>query len=64
MRILRGLGSRVLTCGCIAGVYETYDGETVAILDARDTTCADSAHEQGKQLPMDALPVRSPSSRP
>ena len=63
MRIQRGLGSRVLACGCVAGVYETYDGETVAILDARGTTCADSAHEQGKQLPLDALPIRSTSSR-
>ncbi|CAN5500076.1 hypothetical protein BH23ACI1_BH23ACI1_32080 [soil metagenome] len=62
MRILKGLGSRVLTCGCVAGIYETYDGETIAILDVPATACADLAHEQGKQLPMDALPVRNTSS--
>ena len=55
MRILRGLSSRFLACGCLVGVYETYDSQTVAILDAKGTHCADSAHEQGKQLP-DAVP--------
>jgi hypothetical protein len=63
MRILRGLGSRVLPCGCVAGVYETYDGETVAILDAPATSCAEPDHTQGKQLPLEALPVRNTSSR-
>ena len=27
MRILRGLSSKFLSCGCLAGVYETYDGD-------------------------------------
>jgi len=31
MRILRGLTSRLLPCGCIAGIYETYDGQVVAL---------------------------------
>ena len=62
MRILKGLGSRVLPCGCVAGVYETYDGETVAILDAPATSCAEPAHEQGKPLPLNTLPVKSTSS--
>jgi hypothetical protein len=61
MRILRGLGSRVLLCGCVAGLYETYDGETVAILDAPATSCAEPAHQKGKQLPLESLPVRSTS---
>jgi hypothetical protein len=51
MRILRGLSSRFLACGCVVGIYETYDSQTVAILDTKATDCADSAHEQGKQLP-------------
>lgn len=62
MRILRGLGSRVLACGCVAGVYETYEGDTIAILDAPAASCTDPAHQQGRQLPLDALPVRSTSS--
>jgi len=64
MRILRGLSSRFLACGCLAGVYETYDSHTVVILDAKGADCADSAHEQGKQLP-DAVraPVAVPRSR-
>jgi hypothetical protein len=52
MRILRGLSSRFLPCGCLAGVYETYDGEIVGILDARNSSCADPAHALGKTVPL------------
>jgi hypothetical protein len=64
MRILKGLGSRVLDCGCVAGIYETYDSQTVAILDAPATSCADPAHERGKRVPLEATTanVRSTSS--
>ena len=50
MRILRGLSSRLLLCGCLAGVYETYDNEVVGILDARGAACADPAHQPGHSL--------------
>jgi len=55
MRILRGLSSRVLPCGCLAGLYETYESEIVGILDARGPSCADSSHEPGQNLPLDAI---------
>ena len=51
MRILRGLTSRLLPCGCIAGVYETYDGATVTLLDERDAACADPTHVNGEKIP-------------
>jgi len=51
MRILRGLTSRVLSCGCIAGVYETYDGDVVTLLDDRQSTCANRLHERGTPVP-------------
>jgi hypothetical protein len=51
MRILRGLGSRRLPCGCVAGVYETYDAAIVVILDARGAECAVAAHQVGKLVP-------------
>jgi hypothetical protein len=51
MRILRGLTSRLLACGCIAGVYETYDGTVVTLLDDRNAACADPAHVAGDVLP-------------
>ena len=51
MRILRGLTSRVLPCGCVAGVYETYDGEVVTLLDERQSTCSDEQHENGNKIP-------------
>jgi hypothetical protein len=44
LRILRGLDSRALPCGCLVGVYETYAAETVAIIDAKGPECADRTH--------------------
>jgi hypothetical protein len=51
MRILRGLTSRVLPCKCVAGVYETYDGEVVTLLDERESTCQIDGHENGNRIP-------------
>ena len=62
MRIRRGLGSRRLSCGCVAGVYETYLDEIVTIVDASDPSCANPAHHTGNVLPDTA--DRSHSSEP
>lgn len=51
MRILRGLASRLLPCGCVAGVYETYDGQIVTLLDDRQSTCTNANHENGNPVP-------------
>ena len=51
MRILRGLTSRVLPCGCVAGVYETYDGNVLTLLDERESTCQIDTHENGNRIP-------------
>ena len=69
MRILRGLTSRVLPCGCVAGVYETYDGHVVTLLDERESTCQINTHESGKQIPdledvATASKVSLPAGRP
>lgn len=61
MRILRGLTSRLLPCGCIAGVYETYDATVVTLLDERQTTCQDPTHWDGNQIP--DLPGAEQSSK-
>jgi len=50
MRIRRGLGSRLLPCGCVAGVYETYRDEIVTIIDVSVPICADPAHHTGNVL--------------
>jgi hypothetical protein len=60
MRILRGLTSRVLACGCVAGVYETYDGAIVTLLDERESTCQVDIHENGNRIP-DLADVRTSS---
>lgn len=51
MRILRGLTSRLLTCGCMAGVYETYDGTVVTLLDDRGPHCQTASHVEGEEIP-------------
>jgi hypothetical protein len=58
MRILRGLTSRLLPCGCLAGVYETYDGSVVTLLDERQSTCSDPKHTDGHEIP-DLAGIRS-----
>jgi len=59
MRILRGVGSRVLPCGCLIGLYETYDGKTIAVVDARAASCGDVAHRVNATVSSNV----SPSSR-
>jgi hypothetical protein len=51
MRIRRGLSSRVLACGCLAGIYETYRDEIVVIVDAKNTDCPDPSHVDGNVIP-------------
>lgn len=51
MRILRGLTSRLLPCGCLAGVYETYDGMVVTLLDDRHPKCTNASHLAGNEVP-------------
>jgi hypothetical protein len=50
MRILRLLSNRPLPCGCLAGIYETYDGPIVWIIDSRDGSCRDPRHRPGAPL--------------
>jgi hypothetical protein len=44
MRMLRGMGSRLLPCGCLVGLYETGTGRIVTIIDAPHPACADLSH--------------------
>jgi hypothetical protein len=64
MRILRGLTSRVLPCGCVAGVYETYDGKVVTLIDERQATCADPNHIDGEPIPELTGSSRSKAASP
>jgi hypothetical protein len=50
MRILRILQSQSLPCGCFVGVYETYEGRTVAIVEESGTGCPNPAHRQGRSV--------------
>jgi hypothetical protein len=55
MRLLRGLSGRVLACGCLVGVYETYDGGVVATIDARGKTCEMPEHRLHAEIPAEHL---------
>ena len=57
MRILRGLNSHQLPCGCLLGVYETYDGLIVRLFDAISDTCGHPGHRPGTIVPADAADV-------
>ena len=50
MRILRLLSSRPLPCGCLAGIYETYDGPIAWVVDARGDECHEPGHRPGATL--------------
>ncbi len=49
MRILRVLQSQSLSCGCFVGVYETYGGPAVTIVEETGRECRD--HQQGDEIP-------------
>lgn len=51
-RILRGLSSRLLPCGCLLGIYETYEGTVIGLVDARAAECGLTAHDGGNVLPV------------
>jgi hypothetical protein len=51
MRILRGVGSRILPCGCLVGLYETYNGRVIAVIDGCSATCTDPSHRVNAALP-------------
>ena len=61
MRLLRGLSGRVLECGCLVGVYETYDGAVVATIDARGPVCRASDHRLHAVIPVEAPATRTGS---
>jgi hypothetical protein len=62
MRIRLALNSHIRPCGCLVGVYETYAGEVVEIVDAHGEQCPDPAHRTGtrsKPNPEGRLPKPS-----
>jgi hypothetical protein len=61
-RILRGLTSERLDCGCVRGVYETYDGRVITVLDAVGEACQKFGHEAGRIEEMAVLDPGQPAS--
>ena len=50
MRILRGLSSTQLACGCSIGTYETYSGAVIGVVDVRHAGCSRKDHREGRLL--------------
>jgi hypothetical protein len=51
LRVLRGTR---LPCGCVAGIYETYSGATVAVVDEVDAGCRLAEHRNGGMIDIEA----------
>ncbi len=51
-RILRGLSSKLLRCGCLLGVYETYEGAIIGLIDLKAAECTIVSHDGGNVLPV------------
>jgi hypothetical protein len=47
MRLLKGLASHALPCGCQVGTYETLDGPILNIIDSRAHDCPEAQHRPG-----------------
>jgi hypothetical protein len=50
-RVLRGAS---LPCGCLAGIYETYTGTTVAVIDETHAECRLAEHRNGCMISIEA----------
>jgi hypothetical protein len=55
--ILRVVRGERLACGCLAGVYETYTGRTVTIIDIVGPSCRASDHRDGARIGEEARGV-------
>jgi hypothetical protein len=44
--IRRCVGSKTLACGCLVGVYELFNGKSVAVVDDKAKEC--EAHTNGR----------------
>ncbi len=65
MRILRVVGSGLLPCGCFVGLYETYSGPTVQVIEEKGLSCTDPAHAPGAQIALSRTGVpHAPASPP
>ena len=64
MRLLRGVAGRVLPCGCLVGVYETYEGRVIETIDARGPACAEPAHQLHTVVTRGSIERHSPPATP
>ena len=61
------VGGRVLSCGCLTGIYNTWAGDVVAIVDARGDGCMDDRNREHailwqRQSLHELVPVDDPAA--
>ena len=61
MPILRGVGSQILACGCLVGLYERYDGRVIGLVDAQSPLCSNPSHRVNAAMP---IPVTRKDEQP
>jgi hypothetical protein len=52
-RCVRGM---TLSCGCVAGVYETFAGDAVTVIDVPSPSCAVRGHDVNVLVPQGDTP--------
>jgi hypothetical protein len=45
------VSGKLLSCGCLVGIYETYQGGTVRTIDVRGSGCSNPAHALHAEIP-------------
>ncbi len=58
MRILKALGSNAQPCGCLIGIYETYGGHVVRLVDSTGESCA--RHRLDQQIEPGEMAIHTP----
>jgi hypothetical protein len=65
VRILKVLSSQAQPCGCLVGIYETYSGKVVQLVDFVGESCG--RHRPGQQIEPGEASAHTPelsSTRP
>jgi hypothetical protein len=62
VKVLRVVNSQKLRCGCLIGIYETYDGNTVGLIDAHAVECSDREHRLNHLVPFGSITRTSKST--
>lgn len=61
-RVLKVLNGARLECGCFVGVYETYAGDAVSLIDEPHASCREIGHWRNARVPLEDACGTRPST--